>query len=55
MKAFENLIEPLKLHSGLKKDALQKRGEEDIQKVTDKYIEEVNEIGAQKEKEVMEV
>jgi peptide/nickel transport system ATP-binding protein len=28
MKAFENLIEPLKLHSGLKKDALQKRGEE---------------------------
>lgn len=28
MKAFENLIEPLKLHSGLKKDALLKRGEE---------------------------
>lgn len=27
MKAFENLIEPLKLHSGLKKDALLKRGE----------------------------
>ena len=28
MKAFENLIEPLKLHSGLKKNALLKRGEE---------------------------
>lgn len=28
MKAFENLIEPLKLHSGLKKDSLLKRGEE---------------------------
>lgn len=28
MKAFENLIEPLKLHSGLKRDALMKRGEE---------------------------
>lgn len=28
MKAFENLIEPLKLHSELKKDALLKRGEE---------------------------
>ena len=28
MKAFENLIEPLKLHSGLGQDALLKRGEE---------------------------
>jgi len=28
MKAFENLIEPLKLHSGLKKNALLERGEE---------------------------
>lgn len=28
MKAFENLIEPLRLHSELKKDALLKRGEE---------------------------
>lgn len=28
MKAFENLIEPLKLHSGLKQDDLLKRGEE---------------------------
>ena len=28
MKAFENLIEPLKLHSGLKKTALLQRGEE---------------------------
>jgi peptide/nickel transport system ATP-binding protein len=28
MKAFENLIEPLKLYSGLKQDALLKRGEE---------------------------
>jgi peptide/nickel transport system ATP-binding protein len=28
MKAFENLVEPLKLHSGLKKTALLHRGEE---------------------------
>jgi peptide/nickel transport system ATP-binding protein len=28
MKAFENLIEPLKLHSGLKQDDLMMRGEE---------------------------
>ncbi|KKG16221.1 peptide ABC transporter ATP-binding protein [Methanosarcina sp. 2.H.T.1A.6] len=28
MKAFENLIEPLKIHSGLKQDSLLKRGEE---------------------------
>lgn len=28
MKAFENLIEPLKLNSGLKKESLLKRGEE---------------------------
>lgn len=28
MKAFENLIEPLRLHSGLKKTALLQRGEE---------------------------
>jgi peptide/nickel transport system ATP-binding protein len=28
MKAFENLIEPLKLHSGLKQEVLLKRGEE---------------------------
>ena len=32
-----------------------KRGEEDIQKLTDRYIEEINETGERKEKEVMEV
>lgn len=32
-----------------------KRGEEDIQKITDDYVEEINEIGENKEKEVMEV
>ncbi|MGE5123504.1 MAG: ribosome recycling factor [Acidobacteriaceae bacterium] len=30
-------------------------GEEDIQKLTDKYIELVNEVGVRKEKEIMEV
>ena len=32
-----------------------KRGEEEIQKVTDKMIEEINAIGERKEKEIMEV
>lgn len=32
-----------------------KRGEEDAQKLTDKYIEQVNEIGKKKEAEIMEV
>lgn len=32
-----------------------KRGEEDAQKLTDKYSEQVNKIGDKKEKEVMEV
>jgi ribosome recycling factor len=32
-----------------------KRGEEDTQKVTDEYVEKINEIGERKEKEVMEV
>ena len=31
------------------------RGEEELQKITDKYIEEVNAVGAHKEKEIMEV
>lgn len=31
------------------------RGEENIQKITDDYVEEINEIGENKEKEVMEV
>ena len=31
------------------------RGEEDIQKLTDKYIEEIAEIGKNKELEIMEV
>ena len=30
-------------------------GEEDLQKLTDKYIELVNEVGVRKEKEIMEV
>jgi ribosome recycling factor len=32
-----------------------KRGVEDIQKITDKYIEEVNKLSEEKEKEIMEV
>ena len=32
-----------------------KRGEEDLQKLTDKYVEDINRLGAHKEKEIMEV
>ena len=32
-----------------------KRGEDEVQKLTDKVIEEINSIGADKEKEIMEV
>ncbi len=32
-----------------------KRAEEDIQKMTDKFIEEVNEVGKKKEQEIMEI
>jgi ribosome recycling factor len=32
-----------------------KRGEDDLQKLTDKYIEEIAEQGKNKEKEIMEV
>lgn len=32
-----------------------KRGEEDLQKLTDRYIEEVNRLGQKKEAEIMEV
>jgi ribosome recycling factor len=32
-----------------------KRGEEEIQKITDRYIEEINAIGERKEKEILEV
>jgi ribosome recycling factor len=32
-----------------------KRGEEDLQKLTDRYIEEINKHGQEKEKEIMEV
>lgn len=32
-----------------------KRGEEEAQRMTDKYIEEINQIGERKEKEIMEV
>jgi len=31
------------------------RGEEDLQKMTDKYVEEINRLGQTKEKEIMEV
>jgi ribosome recycling factor len=31
------------------------RGEEELQKLTDKYIEEVNRVGQHKENEIMEV
>jgi ribosome recycling factor len=33
----------------------QKRGEDDLQKITDRYIEEVNAVGERKEREIMEV
>ena len=32
-----------------------KRGEEELQKLTDKYVEEINRIGLHKESEIMEV
>lgn len=32
-----------------------KRGEEELQKITDQYIEEINAIGERKEKEILEV
>jgi ribosome recycling factor len=32
-----------------------KRGEDEIQKITDRIIEEINDIGLRKEKEIMEV
>lgn len=32
-----------------------KKGEEELQKITDRYIEEINGIGVHKEKEIMEV
>jgi ribosome recycling factor len=31
------------------------RGEEELQEITDRYIEEVNTIGGRKEKEILEV
>ena len=31
------------------------RGEEELQKLTDKYIEEINQVGEHKEMEIMEV
>lgn len=33
----------------------QKRGEEDLQKLTDRYIDDINKHGQEKEKEIMEV
>ena len=38
----------------ISEDELEK-GEEELQKLTDKYIEELNVVGAKKEKEIMEV
>ena len=32
-----------------------KRGEDEMQKITDRYIEEINEIGERKDKEILEV
>jgi len=32
-----------------------KRGEDDLQKLTDRYVDEINERGEEKEKEIMEV
>jgi ribosome recycling factor len=32
-----------------------KKGEEELQKITDRYIEEINAIGERKEKEILEV
>lgn len=32
-----------------------KKGEEELQKITDRYVEEINAIGERKEKEIMEV
>jgi ribosome recycling factor len=32
-----------------------KRGEEELQKITDNYIHEINHVGEKKEKEIMEV
>ena len=32
-----------------------KRGEEEMQKITDDYIKQINEIGEHKEKEILEV
>ena len=32
-----------------------KQGEEDVQKLTDKYIEEIGEVGKAKEEEIMEI
>ena len=32
-----------------------KRGEDDLQKLTDRFVEEINERGQEKEKEIMEV
>lgn len=33
----------------------QRRGEEELQKITDRYIEEINAVGDRKEKEILEV
>jgi ribosome recycling factor len=37
----------------LSEDELE-RGEEEMQKITDRYIEEINAVGERKEKEILE-
>jgi ribosome recycling factor len=32
-----------------------KRGEEELQKITDRFIDEINAVGGRKEKEILEV
>jgi ribosome recycling factor len=32
-----------------------KKGEEELQKITDRYVDEINAIGERKQKEIMEV
>jgi ribosome recycling factor len=32
-----------------------RRGEEDLQKITDRFVEQINEVGQHKETEVLEV
>lgn len=42
-------------HEKLISEDDQERGEEELQKITDKFIEEINSVSARKEKEILEV